>query len=308
MKNKILKIKNKRGELTTQQIVLLIVLIIGFAIIIFFLFKLNLGNESDKQLCHNSVMTRANKAIPMSAVPLNCKKNYVCITKKKDCEAFAYYDYKIKVKSKDDVYEALANELADCWWMFGEGKVDYVGKDNVEKLYCSLCSQIAFDDSVKEFFNDKDSFKEKEFYEFLINQKYSEEKTYGEYLYGTKNLDAISGELIFEELSLDSQYYALMGIASEISTLKWVLVGAGVVGVVAGSIALTPLTAGASWGFTWAALSYLAGGAVVGGVGGSFVAPVIKGLNGKDMIPPTLVKAGSEEFKALNCDYLTTLS
>ena len=56
--------KPKKAEMTTQQIVILIILIIGFAVILFFLFRLNLGQESDKQLCYNSVMNRANKLVP----------------------------------------------------------------------------------------------------------------------------------------------------------------------------------------------------------------------------------------------------
>ena len=58
-----------------------------------------------------------------------------------------------KVKTETEVYGILADEMADCWWMFGEGKVNYVGKDLPEKqLYCSICSQLAFDNSLEEIF------------------------------------------------------------------------------------------------------------------------------------------------------------
>ena len=51
-------LKNKKGEMTTQQIVLLIILIASFAVILGFLFKLNFGAESEKDICHNSVVLR----------------------------------------------------------------------------------------------------------------------------------------------------------------------------------------------------------------------------------------------------------
>ena len=64
------KIKNSRGELTTQQIVLLIILITSFTIILFFFFKLNLGEETDKELCHNSVVLKGS--LPSDLTSLNC--------------------------------------------------------------------------------------------------------------------------------------------------------------------------------------------------------------------------------------------
>ena len=50
---------NTRAELTTQQIVGLIILIISFVIILYFIFALNLGETTDKEICHNSVALRA---------------------------------------------------------------------------------------------------------------------------------------------------------------------------------------------------------------------------------------------------------
>jgi len=134
-------------------------------------------------------------------------------------------------------------------------------------------------------------------------------KTYSEYLYKTNNLEFISGGLDFGTIKLDEQYYAFLGVASDVGTFDWVWkVGAGI-GIVAGSIALTPLTGGASWGFTWAALGYFAGGSALGGVlGGVLVAPVIKGWDGKDSFPPSLIEANSEEYKSLKCDEIVTKS
>src|SRR3990167_10899296 len=105
--------KNKKAELSTQQIVLMIILIASFLVILFFLFRLGVGEKSEEQLCHNSVL---QKASVFSEAPLQCYRNYICITKDGSCEELIKPE-KIKVKSLDEDYEALANEITDCWWM-----------------------------------------------------------------------------------------------------------------------------------------------------------------------------------------------
>lgn len=50
--------KNRKGELTTQQLVMLIILILSFAVILFFIFRLNLGGTTNKEICHDSVVKK----------------------------------------------------------------------------------------------------------------------------------------------------------------------------------------------------------------------------------------------------------
>ena len=300
--------KNKKAELTTKQIVILIVLIISFAIIIFFLFRLNLGSESDKQLCYNSVMNRANKLIPTDAVPLNCQRSYVCITKGNgDCGMID--PIKKKVKTKEEVYLALGDELADCWWMFGEGKVDYLGGESFSKLYCSICSQIKFDESLKDIFG-VNEFNKKDVFDYFSKTKLNGQggPTYLEYLYGSNDLVDPSQKINFGIINLDKQYYSLMGMSSDVGALDWVT-NVAIAGAIVGGLIIAPLTGGTSAVLSISLLTYVAGGAVVGGVaGGVLVAPVIKVFSDKDAIPPYLVEVGSEEFVALNCKDITTRS
>ena len=209
----------KKGELTTEQIVLLIILIASFAVILFFLLKLNLGQETDTEICHNSVVTRGTSIIPTDALPLKCKKQYVCISLDGSCEAMTKPDDLIKVKTEEDVYKALAEDMADCWWMFGEGKVNYAGSEVDPKLYCSLCSQIAFDDSVKNLFGNQDSFDKKNLYDYLAKTKRSDGQTYLGYL-NLQGFEGYSGE--YGEVDLTKQHYSLMGITSDVSTWGWI--------------------------------------------------------------------------------------
>ena len=99
--------KNKKGELTTQQIVFLIILVISFVILLYFLIKLNLGAESEKEVCHNSVVLRSNKLIPTESVPLKCETQYVCITQDGSCEQMLEPE-KIKIKTSYEFYQAVA--------------------------------------------------------------------------------------------------------------------------------------------------------------------------------------------------------
>src|SRR4030043_1597502 len=159
--------KSKKADITTQQIVLLIILIASFAVILFFIFRLNLGKTSVEEVCHNSVVSRSSSVLPEESIPLNCQTTYICITKDGSCEKMSGSFEKKKVATSDEVYSVLANKMADCWWMFGEGKLNYVGEDLLSgNLYCSICSQLAFDNSLNDIFSNGEIDK-KNLYDYL---------------------------------------------------------------------------------------------------------------------------------------------
>jgi len=290
-------IKNKNGELTTQQIVMLIILITSFAVILFLLFRLNLGKTTDRELCYNSVVMKGNSALPGDTIPLNCRTSYLCITKDGSCEKMTKPEIK-KVENENDVYEALADEMADCWWMFGEGKVNYVEKELLSSLYCSICSQIAFDDSVQEIIGKE--IDEKDFYNYLADEKISgKDISYSEYLLGIREFKDIEESLSkkninFGKINLDNQQYIVMGITSEISTLKWIGVGT------VGGLILAPFLG----------VGTVVGAIIVvaGGVGGNFVGMTVEGLSGNDYLSPSIIEVNSDEFKSLDCKSVTTLA
>jgi len=190
----------KKAELTTQQIVILIVLITSFAIVLFLLFRLNLGETSNKEICHNSVVLKGQSALKSGA--LDCKTNYVCISAGGECTDITA-DSVVEVDlNKDEILETIAEEMVDCWWMFGEGKVDYLDKFAYSGYHCAMCSIIKFDDKIQEKFEE---ITYQELYDFLNKNKKSNTQTYLNYLYEielselkdkNKKLD-ISNEKIF---------------------------------------------------------------------------------------------------------------
>ena len=60
-------------------------------------------------------------SISEDAIPLKCSRIYICISKDGTCERMTKPEVK-KVKTEDEIYNILAEEMATCWWMFGEGK------------------------------------------------------------------------------------------------------------------------------------------------------------------------------------------
>lgn len=284
---------NKKGEITTQKLVILIILIVSFIIILFLLFRLELGRTTEKQACHNSVALRANPALPKRATPLNCQTDYLCITTK-TCDKKGYRIE--KVKTVNETYKILAQELADCWWMFGEGEVNYVGKDLIpEQLYCSFCSQIAFDDTMKKIFP-KGEINKMDFYNFLEKEKISEEMTYLEYLYETENVPKLTSSYNFGgNINLEKQYYIIMAITSDVNLIAWATLGS----VIAASAFIEPY-----------AIPVIIG-AVAFKERNSIVAFVKKGLSGKEnFILPSLIEVGSEEHKEIGklCKDVVTLA
>jgi len=216
------KIKNKTAELTTQQLVTLIVLIVSFAVILILLFRLNLGEITDKEICHNSVIMKAQSKLKSGA--LDCRTNYVCISGGEKCDDFnpsITVDINMnqeEEKIKNDTMKAIANEMADCWWMFGEGKVDYIGL-NIEgvitgEVNCALCSIISFDENVQEFMGEE--VKVSDFYEYLKSFK-KDGKNYLSYLYGANQVKDLG--LPDEYIDFKNQYAIMTGIG-KIGILK----------------------------------------------------------------------------------------
>lgn len=99
--------KKRKGEISTEQIVLLIILLISFVVILFFIFGLNLGKESESDVCHNSVAMRGSAPVAKDAVPLKCSRSYVCLSKDGSCEKMTNPEI-IKVKTKDEICSAKA--------------------------------------------------------------------------------------------------------------------------------------------------------------------------------------------------------
>ena len=203
-------IKNKKGELTTQQIVMLIILITSFTIILFFLFRLNLGEVSNKEICHNSVVLKGKSIISGN---LDCRTNYVCISSGDECEGInPTQTIEVDPKNETQVLKAIADEMVDCWWMFGEGKVDYEGED-WSGHHCAVCSSVKFDERLKE-----NEISYNDLFKYLEKTKKDDSQTYLYYLFGVfKSSDFVDKSEYIKEnyndpFSFDEKYSIITGL------------------------------------------------------------------------------------------------
>jgi len=307
--------KLKKGELTTQQIVGLIILITSFVIILFFLFRLNIGKESKSELCHNSAILKSKSIFPKDTTQLSCYRSYKCITQDGSCEGLNNPEI-VKVDNITKIYSELANEMTDCWWMFGNGNVNYVGKDFLKNNYCSICSQVLFDNSLNKINGVKNGqISKDELYDYISKTKMSDGKnTYAEYLFGTNNIEQLKqassgngGPATFGNIDVGKQFFVVMGITSEVSTTSWWVVAVG--GTIAGTvIATSPIgwIAGAGVAITSIAAG-VAGSEISQKINPEISAIVIKGKGvDNNFMSPTVVEANSDRFKALNCQEILT--
>ena len=199
-----MKIKNKFGEDSHLGAILWLIGIVATIFVLFiFLNRANLGKETEQDICHYSVVARST-AISIvnplkTVVPLNCKTQYVCISKDGTCDKLISPQIK-KVEDKKEVYNVLANQLANCWRMFGEGKVDYTGKElSAGKNYCSLCYQVAFDKSIKEMLK-TDTIDKGDFYNYLEDTKIPEKDiSYWDYLFESNSPQELANSLNAEK-------------------------------------------------------------------------------------------------------------
>ena len=162
---------NKKAELTSTQIALLIFAILGFIIVAIFVSQLGVEQLSEQQVCHMSVLTRAT--VPSSAqsyVPLKCKTQKICLSDSGGKCAFSFAGEKIATPialNKDDssaasqVADANAKAMFECWKMMGEGKLDLFHSlatmegFEATKSVCVICSRVAIDSKRVDLILDK---------------------------------------------------------------------------------------------------------------------------------------------------------
>tara|TARA_Y100000034_G_scaffold124490_1_gene172721 strand:+ start:546 stop:1316 length:771 start_codon:yes stop_codon:yes gene_type:complete len=220
--------KQKKAELTTQQIVGLIILITSFAVILFFFFRLNLGEETQKEICHNSVVLKGKQSTfseVINEVSLDCRTNYLCISGGGECEGInPTQTIKVNSNDKEAIMKIIADEMADCWWMFGEGDVNY-GDGTSSEVYCTLCSILKFDNKIQEEFKE---ISYTDLHDYLIKLQKSSSQTYLQYLYEVNRIDLLGKSNLFKDeqninineakILTNEKYSVITGIDNNLGT------------------------------------------------------------------------------------------
>ncbi len=312
-------IKNKLGELTSKQLITIIILIISFVIILLFFFVLNPGSEAAQQACKNSVALRGTEL--GEATKLECKTQQICISGGEECEYSSKDVRTIRVKDREEILSALSDLMYDCWWMMGEGKVDYAPRGyGFEEKYCHICNTIKFDEVVKENEN-WNTIGMKELYYYLQNKRIKDnDQSYLYFLYKVNSLDGVQkkiyedtdGELDIYARAINlnkfNEYALITGVTKQ-GYGKAIVVGA--VGAAAGiaiGVAFPPAAA-ASYPTALAAMKYAAtlwkgtqGAAAAGGVGLYVTDGNIQAL------PPYFTSFNAQEIENLKCNAFTSVA
>ncbi|MFQ5531713.1 MAG: hypothetical protein ACE5ES_03805, partial [Candidatus Nanoarchaeia archaeon] len=173
--------KQKKGALTQQQLISIILLVVGFSIVLFAFPKILFSGTIDREVCHESVILRATAGeigpldVATDTVPLKCKTRDICLTSKffgkGECrDEFGEKGYdtvRIRGDEKDQetlVKQTIAREMADCWAMMGQGKIQVFAKELLGLPSTSskgvICSKFAFDNTIKEELNEVSGLEE----------------------------------------------------------------------------------------------------------------------------------------------------
>ena len=163
-------VMKKRGELTSAQIIGIVLVLAGAIVIAVALFVLlDTEGQDQRELCRLSVVTRATAgSFAQSNIPLACVADKICFTTKRgdnNCKQFVGEEgvRSIKLPSDrnqtiDKVLEESAFAMYDCWNMMGRGRMDLFGKAfksyRVVESRCVVCSRLAIADDVNVKFPD----------------------------------------------------------------------------------------------------------------------------------------------------------
>lgn len=193
----------KKGEITSGQLILMILLIIGFVIIVYFLYSIfNWNPIIDEQACHESVVFRStvNFGFIKSSkiVPLKCQTEKICMSmSKNDCNQVGKNTPnnpvtkinldKDPIKARQQILDQFAESMRKCHSMLGEGqllfmpeRIGWGEKYWTGTNYCLICARIVLDEEAMQKIDD---ISYAELYRELGTKALPDKKSYLEYLY-----------------------------------------------------------------------------------------------------------------------------
>ena len=196
---------NKKGEITSSQFVIIIILVFSFGAILIFYFQV--FADGGKTLaadtaCRESIALRHSLNLGKfiesgkNYISLKCKTHKICLTSGNDnCEntfqAIKKDDPFLKIKTskdeekvKEQALDAAAEALIDCHTVLGQGKLDFMPSRTFEQNYCIICSRIALDEKS---YNTIKDLNMQDLYNTLYAKKTPDGKSYLEYIYGIKD-------------------------------------------------------------------------------------------------------------------------
>lgn len=317
----------KKGELTSGQLVSIIILIISFVVIMIFFFVINPKHQVTSESCRNSVLLRSSTSAIGNNVKLDCATQNTCISAGSACDNYqGDKDVQVlKATDKTEELDQLSELIYNCWWMTGEGKVDYApssygfGSDN----YCNICNRVKFDQSIRTN-KELNQISVRDLYQYMANKQAPDgQQSYLHFLFQTNSLDAARDSIksasggydLYQQtidLEQNQEYVIITGINKQGQGPALVVGGVAATAGVALAIAALPASAVSFAGIvatykTLGTFATVAASATKWGTGGTWVGLYLT-RDGKNYLSPMIYPYNEDTFKKLDCKEFTSLS
>lgn len=154
----------RKGELTSSQIIAIVLGVGGFIIVLLFVALLyDTNNPVDTETCKFSIVSRATApSIVQASIPLKCTTGKMCLTTQRTSSCKEFIGEKSdkvlltgsSIEQQAQIQQHLANAMYDCWSMMGQGKFDLFGQAadalrlNAKEATCVVCSRVAFAEDI----------------------------------------------------------------------------------------------------------------------------------------------------------------
>ncbi|MEK6830944.1 MAG: hypothetical protein AABX77_02850 [Nanoarchaeota archaeon] len=271
------RIVDKKGKIAVEFLIGVIILVIGFIVVLYFIFLVPYTGVIDKETCHQSIVYRATakiKVIDISqSIPLKCQTEKICLTMSgEDCGLASNKKNPVKKiklskdkqEAREKIKEIFAGSMIACHSMLGEGQLNFLPHEYLkfeDTKYGLICTRLVFDKESKE---QVESIGFGEFYSYL-EKKTVDDKSYLDYLYPgvkdsknflliydtikNKQLEEIENEKTenekipeFVDWKIDLKQengYAIIASISTKSQGMALLEGLGVTGIISGGLIFT---------------------------------------------------------------------
>jgi hypothetical protein len=137
---------NRKAVTVQATIISIIILLISAGILFYFLKILPYQETIDKEACHQSVILRSQQIAKIRpgevlGLGINCRTQEI----------------EINEVNPELMKREIANAMYDCWWMLGEGKLNFFSENNWKQATnlaatsssCMICAHIKFSDKVR---------------------------------------------------------------------------------------------------------------------------------------------------------------
>ena len=136
--------QQKKG-LERNVIIVMILVVITLGFLVFLLIKVGIDKMPDEEACHEAVIYRGTIS---NAMKHGGDAGQILDQKAVDMISLKCREKNVVIKSGDrlEVKKEIADEMARCWAMLGEGKINFFGNPLWEEgQRCIVCSKIKFE-------------------------------------------------------------------------------------------------------------------------------------------------------------------